>query len=104
MRLKLVSYSHDTLLGHIDVPDYWREWMDRGHVTAVIPPRLPLSMFDHASNEIVMPEIKQVIIARAYGSQYRDAVYLARGSIEEFEAMDGCGFTPSMAYLRSQLS
>jgi hypothetical protein len=46
--------------------------------------------------------VNQITIARAYHSEYRDAVCLTRGSIEEFEKLPGCSFSPSMAYLRSQ--
>lgn len=105
MRLKLVSYSHDTLLGHIDVPDHWREWLEKGHdaVSTAIMPKLRYSPEAAADYAIAMPNIKKITIVKAYHSEYRDAVYLYEGSIEELERLPGCSFTPSMAYLRSHM-
>lgn len=104
MRLKLVSFSHDTLLGHIDVPDHWQNWLERnGAASTTMMNRIPLmAPPTAAAYPIAMPTVKQITIARAYGSRYRDAVFLLRGSIEEFEELPGCSFSPSMAYLRSQ--
>jgi hypothetical protein len=101
MRLKLVSPSHDTLLGHIDVPDHWQNWLERnGAASTLVSPRLPRFIEDA---EIAYPVmVNQITIARAYHSEYRDAVCLIRGSIEELEKLPGCSFSPSMAYLRSQ--
>lgn len=101
MRLKLVSRSHDTLLGHIDVPDFWQEWFDRGG-TAVQPIYRPLKV-NFNPKQYHITEIQKIVVAKAYGSQYRDAVYLAVGSIEEFEQQPGCSFSPSMSYLKSHM-
>lgn len=107
MRLKLVSYSHDTLLGHIDVPNHWQEWLDKGGAcSTAMTANLPMKWLKEAiadEYQIAMPEIQTVTVARVYHSRYRDAVAIIKGSIEEFERLPGCSFSPSMAYLRSQL-
>lgn len=100
MRLKLVSYSHDTLLGHIDVPDEWRDWFERGVARMSVMPK----RWEYKAEALVSAEQLQIVtIMKAYGSQYPDAVAIVEGSIEEFEKLPGCSFTPSAAYLRSHL-
>lgn len=102
MRLKLVSLK-DTLLGHVDVPDYWRAWLERsGAATTPVLPRFSYMAPDMA-DQLVAPNITKVTLVKAGWSQYREAVWLAEGKIEELETIEGCSFTPSMAYLRSQL-
>lgn len=100
MRLKLVS-PKDTLIGHLDVPDHWDEWLKRGGAATSFVNR-PFRFAMDAQPSPVL-DIKKITVAQARWSQYRDAVWLAEGSIEELEELPGCSFTPSMAYLRSQL-
>ncbi len=102
MRLKLIS-PKDTLIGHIDVPDIWEEWFKRGGAaSAAIAPRFAACAM-MPSNVSPVIDIKTVTLVKAGWSQYPDAVYLREGSIEEMERLPGVSFSPSMAYLRSQL-
>lgn len=100
MRLKLVS-TKDSLLGHVDVPDHWGDVLTKRHaVEFAIMPRLRYALTD----DVLLPDIQTVTLARAHWSHYREAVYLARGTIEEFEKLDGCSFAPSMEFLKSHLT
>lgn len=102
MKLKLVS-PKDTLLGHIDVPNYWNGGLDRAGCVSVpfLPPlRIACSKFSGMEMDVPV-EVSTIVIMRAGWSQYRGAVYLARGTIEELEALRDCSFSPSAAYLRS---
>lgn len=98
MRLKLVSRK-DTLLGHIDVPDHWQAQLEKVHHVSVL--RRPRLFFTMTEAELAPADIKTVTIAEAYWSQYRGAVFLAQGTLEEFEILPNCSFAPSAAYLRS---
>lgn len=101
MRLKLVS-PKDSLLGHVDVPDCWADNLTRREaIEFAIMPRLHYPLTD----EVPLPScVQTVMLAQARWSHYRGAVFLARGTIEEFEKLDGCSFVPSMEFLKSHLT
>lgn len=103
MRLKLVSRK-DTLLGHVDVPDHWGEYLQkRGAVQNYVLPRLiPLAWDGKTLSAPV--DVQSITLAVANFSEHRDAVSLVEGTIEQLEAMPECSFTPSMAYLRSHFT
>lgn len=102
MRLKLIS-PKDTLLGHIDVPEHFAQSYERRDaISFAIAPRpsigeLLTTGVAHTVN------IKSITLVKASWSQYPDAVYLCEGTIEDFERLPGCSFSPSIAYLRSQI-
>ncbi len=102
MRLKLVS-PKDTLIGHVDVPDHWREWFKRsGAASAELCNPLQYREAAKATPPF-QTVIEHVTLVKAEWSQYEDAVYLLHGTVEQLEAIPGVSFAPSMAYLRSQL-
>ena len=99
MRLKLVSIR-DTLIGHIDVPD------DIGDILVRRPRRTPIFPPLKVCDPRELPALSDIMVVTlvpAHYSQYRDAVCLVEGTIEQLEALPGYSFTPSMAYLRSQM-
>jgi hypothetical protein len=99
MRHKLVS-PKDTLLGHVDVPDHW---FGENYDSSV---SVPMAFWYH-KGDMFDPdlvghiEIKTITLSRAGWSRYRDSVILIQGTLEEFEGLPGCSFSPSAAYLRS---
>lgn len=104
MRLKLVS-PKDSLLGHVDVPDCWAASLTRREcIEFAIMPRLHYPLTDDVSMLPLPDCVQTVTLAQARWSHYRGAVFLARGTLEEFEKLDGCSFAPSLEFLKSHLT
>lgn len=102
MRLKLVS-QQDTLLGHVDVPDSWRVWLEKNRAARTYAmDRLPVYRDYRPEDVVPIANVETLTLMRAHWSQFRDAVCLVEGTIEQLERQPGCSYTPSMAYLRSQ--
>lgn len=96
---KLVGIHHGTLLGTITIPGHWVEILhERKSVefAKVDAPKFGW-MTESANSEPL--QYKVGCLQQSY--EHRDGLYLHGLSIEEFETMEGCSFSPSAAYLRS---
>ena len=96
MQVKLFS-DKDTLIGLISFPSTWGYYLrENGSVTFPVSPRLEPVGFGLADS-VPLIEIRHgALYQNGYGG-----VILCGISIEEFETLPGCSFSPSMAYLRS---
>lgn len=102
MQHKLVS-PNDTLLGTVTIPDHWSERLFNRHpYHSVHIMTRPPSAASSVEDLPVMADIKRVTLAVSYG-RYKDALMIVQGTIEDLEEVEGCSFSPSMAYLRSQI-
>lgn len=86
-----------SLLGTVAVPDYWADILRKQGFMHFTPP-LDISVFP-TGNEIS----RYGTLARSYG-RHPDALMLVGMSLEVFEKIEGCSFSPSAAYLRSIVS
>lgn len=93
---KLYSWK-GTLLGSITVPDFWAKYLrETGYFRfPVHGPVRPYGPLDD------IPSIKIGCLSASHDD--RSGVVLDGISLEEFERMNGCSFSPSAAYLRSIL-
>lgn len=96
---KLVSRK-GTLLGTVTFPSHWGETIEaqegvRFHL------RKPLRISDMLADASVEALIQTGVLYKAHDYIHRDALILDGVTLEEFEAMPGCSFSPSAAYLRS---
>ncbi len=95
---KLVD-QHGTILGVITIPGHWDECLaeSRSVRFAVCdgPPIRAYQDFDPSAAILV----QYGGLTRSYAM--RGALELWGISLEQFEKMDGCTFSPSAAYLRS---
>lgn len=95
---KLVSRK-GTLLGVVTYPADWERWLaDRQSASFHVAPNVFVRAYEKfdPNTELL---VKTGTLVRSL--HMRDAVELYGISIEEFEQLDGCTFSPSAAYLRS---
>lgn len=96
---KLVGIHHGTLLGTITIRGRWVEILhEHESVQFAYFPTPSLEWMTEPANSAPV-QYKVGCLQRSH--EYRDGLYLHGLSIEEFETMDGCSFSPSAAYLRS---
>lgn len=98
---KLVS-SKDTLLGSVTFPGPWEAQLERaGYINFMAEPRFDVRQTFGAMAADEAPTIRHARIANAPWSKYAGAVVLHGITLEEFEKLDGCTFSPGAGYLRS---
>lgn len=97
-QFKLAS-DKGTLLGTVIIPRYWADYIrERGAVqfSTILYP-----IHWHIEKSDMEMIATQGCLYRSH--DIRDAICLYGVSLEEFEQLDGCSFSPSAAYIRSVL-
>ena len=97
---KLVS-REGTLLGVVTLPSDVSNYLEkyRSAEMAVIP-SLP-SIAQHKPDDLVSTSLRKVVFFLAYHPEIPGAVGMEGLTIEEFERLPNCSFSPSAAYLRT---
>ena len=93
-----------TLLGTVTVPDDVAEYLNgergqRDYASMAVLPRLPFLYPPQPEDVPGMLGVMTVTFRRSY--YMRDAIEIHGISLEEFEKLPGCSFSPGAGYLRS---
>lgn len=97
---KLYS-AKGTLLGIIHYPLHWDEAIqERGGIHVALP--IKLTWRDVVGPPSEEWAVRTMSIFRSYHA--RDGVEIEGVTLEQFEELEGCAFTPSAGYLRSLLA
>lgn len=97
---KLYS-AKGTLLGIVHYPPDWDEVIQgRGGIRVALPTKLSALAATTNDDFYYSPKIMEI----TRSCRNPGAVHIYGVTLEEFEVMDGCAFTPSAGYLRSLLA